>query len=560
MLSIRPLSASRITAGTDDECRHLRDHEGVSGRLVAARLGIITTGAILGVVGALAAYEPDALALWTTDAAVAVTFAWAAAVALPRFPAVATMSAAVAITWSLAAYLPATVFWHRAALIALLLSAPRFWPRSALARVGVVVSAIASAVPVVWASDTGALVLIAGLAAVIAALWRRLLLLPAAVATVVALGIASAWRLLLPDPESFALRSIVYAVTLVVVGSLIIGRVRADRAAQITDAAVLVSAVPRSLRERLASAAGDADLEIEWRDDQGGASTVVAGRGGTPVDALPAGRAAIEFTVPGRGAGRIVCAEDIAADAKTATALRSAVLLTEESQRLDAALAARRAEIAESRARLVTREDAERAAIRRRLDREVMAPLLALAGREDLPPRAVELVALAVGRLRDIPVGVPPSELDEGLAAALRVLADRAPIHVDVDAVAVELEPAVAAAVYYACAEALSNVAKHAGVNSARIFVRSSGGVCVASVVDEGRGGVRVDGHGILSMTDRVDALGGSVEIRSSEGRGTIVSFRVPAPRSAVGEPIAAKVEVATAAAAAGSIAGGADP
>jgi signal transduction histidine kinase len=86
-------------------------------------------------------------------------------------------------------------------------------------------------------------------------------------------------------------------------------------------------------------------------------------------------------------------------------------------------------------------------------------------------------------------------------------------------------------AVYFCCLEALQNTGKHARATRATISIRSAGGELAFSVIDDGVGfDMRTmrSGVGTRSMTERMAALGGSVEIRSVPGRGTTIVGRVP--------------------------------
>jgi PAS domain S-box-containing protein len=206
-----------------------------------------------------------------------------------------------------------------------------------------------------------------------------------------------------------------------------------------------------------------------------------------------------------------------------------------------------REELAASRARLVTAGMAER----RRLERNLhdgaqqrlvsLALMLRLATRHvgEAPERArreLELageeLARALSELREIARGLHPAILaDHGLEAGIASIAGRAPVPVDVE---VELpgQPAeaVQAAAYYVVAEALTNVAKYAHASSARVSLRGEDGRISVEVADDGVGGAdRRRGSGLRGLTDRVEALGGRLEIHSPPGRGTRIHAELPA-------------------------------
>jgi signal transduction histidine kinase len=157
------------------------------------------------------------------------------------------------------------------------------------------------------------------------------------------------------------------------------------------------------------------------------------------------------------------------------------------------------------------------------------------------PERAVALLdelrgetQEALDGLRDMTRGTyPPLLADEGLGPALEAKARKMPVPVTVSADGVgrfgrELETAV----YYCCLEALQNLAKYALASHATVSLRCIGGEVVFTVIDDGAGfDVRTvrRGVGTRSMEERLQSLGGTLEIRSTPGRGTTIAGRVPA-------------------------------
>ena len=122
---------------------------------------------------------------------------------------------------------------------------------------------------------------------------------------------------------------------------------------------------------------------------------------------------------------------------------------------------------------------------------------------------------------------------DEGLSAALHDAAPRIPVPVEVDADDVgRLPEETEVAVYYTCLEALQNVVKHGGdVVSARVTLRREGRTLHFRVTDDGVGFSvrhRPGGSGLMNMTDRIGAVGGSIAIRSVPGSGTTIEGRIP--------------------------------
>ena len=118
---------------------------------------------------------------------------------------------------------------------------------------------------------------------------------------------------------------------------------------------------------------------------------------------------------------------------------------------------------------------------------------------------------------------------DRGLTAALEALASRSPIPVEIDAPESELPRPVEAAAYYVVAEALANVAKSAGASGATVRICRENGRALVEVGDDGVGGADpAAGSGLRGLSDRVEALGGTLSIASPPGGGTRVSVEIP--------------------------------
>jgi signal transduction histidine kinase len=203
-------------------------------------------------------------------------------------------------------------------------------------------------------------------------------------------------------------------------------------------------------------------------------------------------------------------------------------------------------ELRASRARIVEAGDAER----RRLERNLhdgaqqrlvsVALLLRLAGAQvDADPagtrqmleRIGDELGLALGELRELARGLHPAVLtDKGLTAALESLAGRCAVPVAVTvAPSHELPEAIEAAAYYVVAEALTNVAKHAKASAARVYVGLEDGRAVIEVADDGLGGADSgEGTGLYGLADRVEALGGRLDVRSPRGEGTLLRVEIP--------------------------------
>ena len=148
--------------------------------------------------------------------------------------------------------------------------------------------------------------------------------------------------------------------------------------------------------------------------------------------------------------------------------------------------------------------------------------------------RGVQAAAgAALEDLRDLARGIyPPLLADQGLVVALKAQASRSAVAVTVDGDRIDRYPRdVEAAVYFCTLEALNNVAKHAEATSARVHLHEDGGVLRFRVQDDGRGFDTQEtrlGTGMQGMIDRLDAIGGTLDVSSEPGRGTTVQGTVP--------------------------------
>jgi PAS domain S-box-containing protein len=199
------------------------------------------------------------------------------------------------------------------------------------------------------------------------------------------------------------------------------------------------------------------------------------------------------------------------------------------------------AELLASRARLVVVADAERRRIQRNLhdgaQQRITAVLLSLgrlrestSGDTALLDLAIDELATGLQELRDLASGLHPSVLSErGFAAALEALALRAPVPVELASVPDRSLPEpVEVAAYYVVAEALANVHKHAGARRVVVSATVDGARLVVEVADDGCGGADPEGSGLRGLVDRVEALGGSLEVHSPPGQGTRLVARLP--------------------------------
>jgi len=205
-----------------------------------------------------------------------------------------------------------------------------------------------------------------------------------------------------------------------------------------------------------------------------------------------------------------------------------------------------REELAASRARIVAAADQARRRIERDLHDGTQQRLVSLvldlrAAEAAVPPEQSELraqlarvadgLAGALDDLREITRGIHPAILSEGgLGPALKSLARRSvvPVELDVD-VQTRLPDQVEVAAYYVVSEALANAAKHARASVAHIDIQADDGMLHLSVRDDGVGGAAPGrGSGLIGLTDRVEALGGTISVTSPTGGGTALVVDLP--------------------------------
>jgi signal transduction histidine kinase len=205
-----------------------------------------------------------------------------------------------------------------------------------------------------------------------------------------------------------------------------------------------------------------------------------------------------------------------------------------------------RSELAASRARIVAASDDARRRIERDLHDGAQQRLVSLGldlrlAESTLPPDLVDArrtLARVAGELdfvmeelREMSRGIHPAILSEGgLGPALRMLTRRSAIPVVLGHVVdCRLAEPIEVAAYYAVSEALANAAKHANASRVDVEALALDGTLRLSIRDDGVGGAEPrNGSGLVGLRDRVEALGGSIEITSPPGQGTHVVVRLP--------------------------------
>ncbi len=205
-------------------------------------------------------------------------------------------------------------------------------------------------------------------------------------------------------------------------------------------------------------------------------------------------------------------------------------------------------ELRDSRQRLVAAQDEERRKIERDIHDGAQQQLVALSvklrlAEQATPADASKAKALlsqlqsdtteALENLRDLARGIyPPLLADRGLTEALAAQTRKSPVPAAVDADGIGRYPQeIEAAVYFCTLEALQNVAKYANATKVSVRLRQTDGVLTFEVRDDGVGfdpEAKGHGSGLQGMADRLDAIGGKLDVRSAPGSGTRIEGRVP--------------------------------
>jgi len=205
-----------------------------------------------------------------------------------------------------------------------------------------------------------------------------------------------------------------------------------------------------------------------------------------------------------------------------------------------------RSELAASLRRIVAASDQARRRIERDLHDGTQQRLVSLAlaartaeadvaaGRGDLRAGLARIaagLADAVAELQELSRGIHPAALSgHGMGPALRALARRSAVPVDLDITGNARCPEpIEVAAYYVASEALANTMKHAQASHAEISLSTRHGSLLLSIRDDGVGGADpARGSGLAGLTDRVEALGGSIHLHSTAGAGTHITVDLP--------------------------------
>jgi signal transduction histidine kinase len=201
-----------------------------------------------------------------------------------------------------------------------------------------------------------------------------------------------------------------------------------------------------------------------------------------------------------------------------------------------------RADLMASRARIVAAADETRRRIERDLhdgtQQQLVSVMLDLRQVQAAAPelegelsRIAERVTDVLNQVREISRGIHPAILSErGLIPALKALARRSPVPVRLDLrTGRRLPDQVEAAVYYAVSEALANAAKHARASVVHVELDTPSAVVRLAIRDDGIGGADpARGSGLTGLRDRIEAVGGTLDVTSPSDGGTTLLIEIP--------------------------------
>ncbi|WP_433200256.1 sensor histidine kinase [Dactylosporangium sp. CS-047395] len=484
--------------------------------------------------------------MWVSDLIAGLVLIGVGLWAWPARRATGALLALTGIGWFAGSVESVALYWHRGFLMHLLITYPGWRPRTGGAA-AVVVIGYGLALSPIWHDDLAAIGLSSLFLLVMvterARTGRRLRAVAqrAGIAFGGVVAAAAAARLLVPSGGAAVPVLLAYEAVLGVLAAGLAAGIRWRGGPAVTDLVVdLTEGRPGSLRDALARALGDPSLQFGyWQPSPGR----YADWAGEPI-AVPRGGAEQSVRFISRNAEPFaVLIHDPAAlhDPALSAAVEAAIKLSASNATLNAQLRSLADEVAASRRRLVRAGDEEQRRLEQRLHTgpqwrlSRVRELLRTAGpgpqtgQAPALHRAQRQLEQAVEALTALGRGLYPRELDDGLAGALRALADRSGVPVRLRVPAGRFPAEVEAAAYFLCSEAVANVEKHAAASVAVIEIDERAGGLAIVVSDDGAGGADVArGRGIAGLVDRIEALGGRLTVESPRERGTRLVARIP--------------------------------
>ncbi len=487
---------------------------------------------------------------WVPDLLVGMVLVGAGLVAVRLDRGTGWLLVASGFAWWLGNIFPPLLYLHRG----LLFHAVATYPGGRATRPGAVLLAVAylgASVPALAATGVGTGGY--GLAVTAVALSRlrgvagqtlryRVFALYASIAILVGTTLVTPIRMLLDQNRLAESALLVYQASLAAAAILLALGLRLPPPDTIADLVIdLDETRSPSLRDTLARLLGDPLLQIGSSDGDGGFVDSEGRRILLPDE--ESGRVATLLEREKGETAVIVHDRTLASDGVLLEAVATVARLSTSNTRLNAEARARLTELTASRRRLLLAEEGERQRLSFRLqDRtdpglaSIELTLTSIVQDPETPASVVRLVDPAIDQLHlarddlaDIVRGLHPWEVDGDLSRALTALASRTPIPVHVDVSGDPVDREVATAVYYVCAEAVTNALKHAAAARVQIEVHGTGSDLIVTVSDDGAGGADpARGSGLRGLVDRVAALGGELEVDSPPGRGTTLVGTLP--------------------------------
>jgi signal transduction histidine kinase len=467
-----------------------------------------------------------------------------AALSLRRSPKLALLAAATGLLWFAGDVLGPLVFAHRAPLTHLLLLYPlrAFRSRLRLWTVGAVYAASLiypiGRLEVVTAALFAAVLVAAvvGRPASGRADQRSTVLASAAAVLVWGVLVSAAlagWTGAHLDAALLAAYEIGLLVALAVM--VIDDRYRRSQAAIVTNLAVDLGATgARPLRDVIALALGDPSVVVGLRTPDG-----FTDENGQPVVlSAVAGQVVTNLLEDGQRIAVLQHDPSLLRDRSLLDSVAALAAVALSNARLQHEVAVSIAEVAASRRRLLAVADAERDRLEAKVHGGVLTrlarvdTLLLLVGSADL----CRQLDSTLDTIHAFARGVYPRRLDEIGLAAIRDL-DPVSGRVEITVPAVRFPRDIEAAAYFLCVEALTNVAKYANATSTSVVITAADGMLVVEIADNGIGGADpAKGTGLLGLRDRLDVLGGGLDVQSSN-RGTRIRGSLPLTPPWIVEP-----------------------
>jgi len=317
-------------------------------------------------------------------------------------------------------------------------------------------------------------------------------------------------------------------------------RARIDQAS-VGDLVVRLGADPadEELADAVARAAGDPSLILAIPGADGQLVDVRGQQVGPP----DRHRRVTRIEADGELLAVLIHDEGLEANPGLLRSVAAATRLALENRRLAATVQGQLAEVRASRSRIIEASDAERERIERNLHDGAQQRLVTLALRlrvlaanasDPDEGHAVDAAAdeldEALAELRDLARGIHPTAVVQGgLASAVEALAERTPIPVSVDVPEGRWPAGIEVAAYFVVAEAITNAVRHAGASHAEVAASVVEGRLRIAVSDDGVGGADPRaGTGLGGLADRLAALGGTLEVVSPVGGGTVIVGFLP--------------------------------